>query len=184
MSRTVARLVARRARDFIAREERGVAAIEFAIIVPVVVMLLIGTATYFLIGREDYRSKRATYTAGDIVARQKSVTDAFLGNVKAMSERIATTDARTIGLRVTSATRVGALWVVSWSYATSPFTKRTLLDGVALSAPEMATGESLIIVETSVPYRPLFSAYGSTTRQHVNVSFARPRNVSVVLKTD
>lgn len=166
------------------RDQRGVAAIEFSIIVPVIIVIIIATATYFVMGREDYRSKRATYTVGDIVSRQTSVTNAFLANAKGMAERIATSDARTMGMRVTSATKAGSVWVVSWSYATAPYAKRTLLDGVALKAPDIATGESLIIVETSVPYRPIFAMFGTATAQHLNVSFARPRTVTTIVKTD
>ncbi|QZN99403.1 hypothetical protein [Chenggangzhangella methanolivorans] len=167
-----------------AADENGVAAIEFSVVVPILIVVVLGAATYFVMGREDYRSKRATYVAADIIARQNSVSDSYLALVKTLAERIATSNARTIGFRVTSATKIGPLFVVNWSYATAPYAKRTLIDSALVSTPLAGIGESILMVETSTPYRPLFGLAGLAQATHENVSFARPRNVSQVLKVE
>lgn len=164
--------------------EQGVAALEFSMIAPIVVLVLLGTTTYFLIGREGYRSQRATYVAADVVARQTSVSNTSLALVRSMSEHIATSDARRIDFRVSSATNDGTKMLVDWSYGDAPYAKQTPLDPVALKIPAIATGESVVIVETSVPYQPTFQVIGAVAGKHVNRSFARPRTVSKVAKTD
>jgi Flp pilus assembly protein TadG len=166
------------------RDRQGVAAIEFAIVAPVVVLLLLGAVVYFIIGRDDYRAKRATYTASDMISRQTTVTNAFLANAKAMSEHIASANAKTVGFRASSISRAGDAYLVNWSYATTPYSKLLVVVGSGLSLPEIALGESVIVVETSLPYQPVFSLFGSATKTHVNVSIALPRSASQVSKSD
>ena len=164
-------------------DRRGLAAIEFAIVAPVAVLMILGSATYFASGREDSRGKRATYTAADMIARQTGVTDPFLANVKALAEHVATADARAIGFRVTSVTRVDKDFVVDWSYATTPYAKLTTIGSLGASPPDIASGQSVIVVETSTPYTPLFGMFGTAVKRHNNISFARPRTVSRISKT-
>lgn len=163
-------------------DQRGMAAVEFGIIAPVMVVAIIGTTTYFVMGREDYRARRATFTAADMVSRQTAVTNSFLSNVKTLAEHIATSNARTLGFRVTSASKTADGFAIDWSYATTPYVQRTSFDGSG--APDISNGESIIMVETSTPYRPMFSMFGTQERRRESQSFSRPRTVSRVAKTD
>lgn len=164
------------------KDRNGVAAIEFALIAPIVTLLLIGSGTFFAAFRADARAKTATYTIGDMVARQSTVDDTFLANVKDMFGQLAPKSATTPGVRITSAVKVGLVYVIEWSYATVPFSKMTTLSALNARLPDSATGQSLLIVETSVPYQPVFRGSGATLTTFQNLTTQRPRYVARVVK--
>lgn len=164
------------------RDQKGVAAIEFALIAPLVTLLLIGSGTFFAAFRADARSKTATYTISDMVARQSSVDDTFLANVKDMFGQLAPKSPTAPGVRITSAVKVGLAYVIEWSYATTPYSKMTTLSALTARLPDSATGQSLLIVETSVPYQPVFRSSGATLTTFENLTTQRPRYVARVTK--
>lgn len=59
----------------LAREERGASAVEFALIMPVIAMLLFGSAGMFDHIQAKQRAIKATDTLGDLIARTQEMND-------------------------------------------------------------------------------------------------------------
>lgn len=163
---------------------QGLAALEFALVAPFMVLLFLGVATYFVAIRQDYSIKRATYTASDMISRQKTVDGDFLANVRAMAQNISRAKSQTIGFRASSIVRGSDGLFVAWSYATPPYAKREPGDAPAPGLPDVQEGESVIFVETATDVRPLFGLFGTTLERRQSVSIARPRLVRQIAKTD
>lgn len=163
-------------------DERGIAAVEFALIAPVMVLMLLGAVTYYVGLRGDYRSKRATYTIADIISRQSSVNDAFLAIQKEVFAKVALAPS-SAAIRVTSVSRPVKALVVDWSYVSGDFTPAKSTDLMEENLPNIPVAGSALIVDSGASYTPIFGMFGSSAVRRTNSVVVRPRLGVGVAKT-
>ena len=165
-------------RDFV-RERRAVAVVEFAIIMPLMLMLTMGTFEATRAVRAKMKADFAAQTFADLIAAQSSVNAAALTNYCNGAQMVmvpyVTTSLKAAIASVTNG-------VVDW-------TDTTCGSATAISNPtSIATslsgggGNSVIIVQTTYAYTspvPYLMPANITLTQ---TAFARPRNVTTVQK--
>jgi hypothetical protein len=165
------------------RARGGASAIEFALVAPVLALVLFSAAALFLLYRESYRAEAATFTVADILSRRNTVDATFLNTTYAMFLKMLPADAAKAGFRVSSLKMTGRELKVDWSFPIHPLP--ALTDAKALSdrLPTIAEGDSLVVVETSVAYRPVIDLIGLGSGSHVNVASNRPRFTAAIAYT-
>ncbi len=170
------------------RAARGAVSVELALISPLLLTWYVGGYVFFDAFRADNQLTRASYAIADILSRQTEINDQYIDGLNTMLDVMVTNSER-VWTRVTSVTYTTAGgYEVHWSYATGqhkPLTTRALrllkLDQTLL--PKMADGESVLLVETHLPYNPPFNVK-LTRRVLSNAVVMRPRFTSKVVNTD
>lgn len=170
-----------------ARDTRGVAAIEFAFIVPILILLYFGMVEFC----QGYMAlKRTGHTASmvaDIVSRTNAITKQQAEDVLDIGDLIIgpfpTTNLRQ---RVASVTRVNATtYQVDWSVGIGEgmTTKMTVADA-KIPADLLAVGETTIVAEANYDYKSPFSnmlpkaVRVATTFERI--AYLRPRSVNFI----
>lgn len=158
------------------RDRSGVAAIEFALILPLLVLILFGTMTLFHFYRTGLTLDRATATVSDFMSRQSELSTTFMTERVASSlDRLVPHDPGQLGFRITSLTRTGATYRTEWTYPSTPgpgFEGRALPMDVL---PVVADGDSLLLTETFVLQRALVDVMGVGAIGHRATLAVRPR---------
>ncbi|BDA86433.1 hypothetical protein Sa4125_39750 [Aureimonas sp. SA4125] len=165
-------------------DRRGIAAIEFAIIAPTLSLLLLGSVTLFSLLRDSGRCEKATFTIGDLLSRQTTVDNTILANMTQLFAKMTPADAPSRTMRMTSVKKTAGKYSVDWSYAVAPLVKMTTATIPIASLPDIADGDSFLLVESHVAYRPLVSIAGLIDGTHDQLSINRPRFTAAVVKTD
>lgn len=172
------RHIGRLLRDF-ASETRAVAVVEFAIIMPLMVMLTMGTFEATRAVRAKMKADFAAQTFADLIAAQTSVDAAALTNfcngVQMLMVPYVTTSLKAAIASVTNGTvdwtdtSCGSATAIS-----SPATLATTLSG--------GGGNSVIIVQTTYAYTSPVPYLMPASITLTQTAFARPRNVTTVQK--
>lgn len=145
----------------LARDRKGVGAIEFAIVFPVLVMLYLGAFEITIGLSVSKRTTRAAGSIADIITQQQSVTKSSLTDIaKAAPAIFAPYDGSGLSLKVTAIQIDGsANPTVLWSWAPSgaaPYAKNSAVSDVPT---EMKKANSFLIrTELSTPYTLLVFA--------------------------
>jgi Flp pilus assembly protein TadG len=162
-----------------ARERRAVAVIEFAIIMPLMLMLTMGTFEATRAVRAKMKADFAAQAFADLIAAQTSVDATALTNfcngVQMVMVPYVTTSLKAAIASVTNGT-------VDWTDTTcgsataisNPTTLATTLSG--------GGGNSVIIVQTSYAYTSPVPYMMPASITLTQTAFARPRNVTTVQK--
>jgi Flp pilus assembly protein TadG len=151
------------------RDTRGAAAIEFAYIAPVLLLMLLATIE---IGRAiniDREFDTATAMAGDLVAREEylgtSTSDAqnnLDGMMKSIAHIMEPYDSSTLKLgifQVRASSTDATDTKVDWSYSYNGGSAPTKCQAYTLPAGLIDKGGSAIVVEGSYLYKPLFAGF-------------------------
>lgn len=162
------------------RDTSGVAATEFAVIIPVLLFLLMGTMAIFDLFRTSQNVEKATFTIGDVLSRQTVIDDQFLDSVYAIFTRLVPGAAEGSSLRVSSIGRNGEAFVVLWTKPRGDSDALSAIDIPLDTLPDIAEGNSVILTETYLPHRSFFAAVGIDTITYANQAAYRPRFVSAI----
>jgi Flp pilus assembly protein TadG len=186
----------RRARHFARRlvgDRRGVAAIEFAMIVPIMLVLFFGTVELSSGVAADRKVSLVARTLSDLTSRSISVSDSDLTNFFAAGGAIMTPYVPPM-YNVTKGT-ITELWIdpstgnarVQWSQGSVPRGQKTLVTVPADLIVKDSTGnivpnQYLIFSEVSYLYTPavgyVMAKAGVTL---TDVSYTRPRQTVCVI---
>lgn len=177
-----------RARGFLTRlrrDQRGVSAVEFALLAPVMIGFYFGLAEFC----QGYMAqKRLSHTAsavGDLVAQTDTVTFDQLDDIIAIGDMVMKPfDATPLTTRITSVTKdARGVAKVDWSRADGILAHST---GATITVPDgvIANGESLIMTETSYDYESPIKYLMPAVTEFSNVFYLRPRRVEKVPCTD
>lgn len=142
----------RRLRRFGAAK-KGLAALEFAIIAPMMIFLLFGSVDLLDMLNVDRRTQNAAASLADIVARDDGVSNQEIqGLWDALDVLMFPDDGATMEVRITSVSIISATNArVVWSEGHG-MTPRTANSTVTLPAAMMTPGTSIIMAETSYDY--------------------------------
>lgn len=168
------------ARRFVGDRE-GVAGIEFALLAPLLIALLMGTVALFDLFRTSQVVEKATFTVGDILSRQSTISTAYLQSTFTMLTALVPGTPAEMSLRVTSIKRNQNSYTVDWSkYAGKAVTLMTTATIPAGKIPDIADGDSILFVDTYVPHNSIFAMVGIDAITFNSMSIYRPRFTSSI----
>lgn len=167
------------------RREDGTVLVEGVVMLPMLLWAFIGLFVFWDAHKTVNAVQKATYTVSDTLSRrQRTINAGYLTGLKTMMDYLMGNDAPS-KLRITSATWVESRnqFEVLWSCSPgSGMTKltTTTLQSLASNIPLTADGDTVLIVESELTYRPGFNVGidDMAVRQFV---VTRPRAPSVVL---
>ena len=161
-----------------ARDCRGVAASEFALILPVLVLVLFGTVEIGNAVLLDKKVTAAAQSAADLVAQQKVVTDADIDNIwLAIDNIIAPFDTADTTYRLLSVIADDdGNTEIDWQE------NRGGLDFQSFTLPAGLVGpnESVIVAQITYSYVPVFGDLIFGDFDITDVAYLRPRTVENV----
>jgi Flp pilus assembly protein TadG len=163
--------------------ECGSAAIEFALILPVLIGLLLGTLASF----DDYRASqmvsRAAVTTVDLVTRLSSMDDDMSAKIYASAQGVTGTFSHALDLAVVissiSFSEKGGL-TLEWSISNKTGKELKGGDVKDLDLPEMADGDTIIAVTVNAKYTPFIDVALFSDSDLSVTQFRRPRFVRAV----
>jgi Flp pilus assembly protein TadG len=162
-------------------DREGVAAIEFAILAPLLLALLMGTVTIFDLFRMSQTVEKATFTAGDILSRQSTINAAYLQSTFQTLTALVGGDATQMSMRVTSIKRTLSTYSVDWSKVNGRAVPLLTTPTIPTDRiPDIADGDSIIVIDTFVPHRSIFSIAGFDAVTFNSMSVYRPRFTSSI----
>ena len=165
-------------------DRQGLAGMEFAILAPVLLALLLGSVTLALEFRDSKTAGRAASIIGDVISRETTVDDDYLETCYKLFQNITGRSASAIRFRVTSVKKSAGSYQIAWSYAVAPAKAMTTAELAKQTLPLVSDNDSLIIVETSVENEPL-STFVPLEFPATNSFIAeRPRFTAAIAKTD
>jgi len=148
-----------RLRNFSGNED-GLASADMILMLPLYLFCILGTFTFWDAYDVANRSQKATYSVSDLVTRkQDNVTEAYVNGMFGTMQYMMGPSLPT-RTRITSVFYNGAQnqYQVIWSrssYPGIPQLTTATLPSIASHLPILADGDSLIVVETSVEFKPI-----------------------------
>jgi len=170
------------------RDEEGAISVEFVLILPLLLSWYVGSFAFFDAFRDYNVATKAGYTIGDILSRQTSIDNDYIDGLEGLLEQLTWADDN-IYIRVSSLTfTTDGGYEVDWSRVTADSQVLTtemvyLFNWDESHLPVMASGESVVLVETFVPYVPAFGV-GAAARTWHHVVVTRPRFTSQLDNSD
>jgi Flp pilus assembly protein TadG len=162
----------------------GMAAAEFALILPALLALIFGAieVTNVLIVRADVSS--VTSTAADLIAQESTVGDADMTNVfnalNALIYPYSTTGAQVVITSVIDDGKGGGK--VAWSDAQNA-TARAVNSAVTVPTGLITSGGSVVMVEVTYAYTTPSSYLVKLPVTMSNVFYSHPRRVAQIART-
>lgn len=171
------------------RDRRGVAAVEFALIAPLMIALYFGLAELSMALMAERRASHLASTLADLVAQDAQTDIATLAEVLDAGEPIMEPfPATTSGLRIIISSVVAddeGDVSIAWSRASSGHTPRTKGAPVPeLPDDLLATNEGLIMAEVEYDHMPVIGYVIDETMTFKERFFLRPRQAAQVTCTD
>lgn len=164
----------------IASDERGSTLVEFAFLLPVMLMLFIGVVEMTNVLRLDRKVVAAALTTADLVTQRRSINHNELDDILRAAELIVepfATSALSVGVasvRFHPDTGAGSVdWTKSLNGGSVP-------DAVAVAASVATPGESAIVVRASYSYTPLFFDFVLNPATIAETAVMRPRRSTYV----
>lgn len=158
-----------------ARDTRGQLSIEAALMFPLLVWVYIATFTFFETYRADSTNVKAAYAVSDMLSRQTDPVGQV--QIDGMRDvfRYMTLAKQTPWIRVSVVGFDGNTdqFVLKWSNASTGH-QPALLEDLVPHIPAMTPGDSVIVVETYMPYTPEFKV-GLSSFTFRNIVVTRPR---------
>ena len=170
------------------RDQRGVSAIEFAMVVPVLLVLYVGTVEIGSALTIHRRTSQVASTAADLAAQVKSVTKSDIQDIQAAATSILTPYA-TAPLKIVLSSVVADVnnnGKVDWSCATKG-SARAKDSAYAVPAGLTEADSSVIVAEVTYAYTGLLglTSFFNPGSYNINHTFyTRPRQSTKVDKTD
>lgn len=158
------------------RDERGVSAVEFALVLPVMLLLFFGSTELGDALAIDRKVGHITSTLTDLVTQSKSITDTDMANIFNIAKSIMTPYSDSL-LKM----KVSGVWIdssknatVSWSYAKND-TALTKGATVTLPSAQVQASTFLVMTEAHYPYTPTVGYVMTGTYDLTDKFYLRPR---------
>ena len=159
--------------------------VEFVLILPVLVTWFIGSIVFFDAFNSKATAQRTAHTIADIISRQTNTNNAFIDTLLLVQNRmLPREDVGTV--RVSSLQRDGdGNLSLSWTHSSDALSTPLILTDIPASAlPDIADNESILIVDTTVPFEPISEWVGFTLTQWENRVAIKPRFVEPLQNSD
>lgn len=162
------------------RDERGTAVLEFAFLLPIMLMLFIGAVEMTNVLRLDRKVVSAALTTADLVTQRRSISSAELDDVLRAAELIVepfSTSGLSIGVASVRFHHDTGTGSVDW---TRSLNGGSVSDATAVAAGVATPGESVIVVRASYSYTPLFFDFVMSATTIEETAVLRPRRSTFV----
>lgn len=166
------------------RDRQGVAAVEFALIAPLMLTLYLGTVEFQDYFTMDRKLTATTSAAADVISQDDDVTNAEIGDIfAAVSTMMTPYDGSSLKLRVTgvSINDVG-LVTVDWSDGQN-YAPLAVGSTFPLPANLVINNMSYIVSESSYTYKAVLSEFMPSGITLNRVFYVNPRYVDKVRRS-
>ena len=175
--------LARRWRE-LRQDRRGVSAVEFALVAPILILMFFGLTELAQAMTADRRLAHAASAIGDLVAQDTSVSSSDLTDVfSAASTILAPYPTTTLSLRVSSITGdASGNPKVVWSKAQGTGMSKLTAGSTATLPTGLVTtaGDNVIMSEATYTYTPLIGYVIKSSKNFTEKFYLRPRQVTAV----
>ncbi len=164
--------------------EKGISAVEFALIAPIMVLIYFGCIELSLLMRADRRVTATASSLGDLTARLVTVSDADMQELfNAATVSMQPYSANNARMRITSVVDTGdGQTRIDWSDAfnMTPYTPNALI-----TVPEglVPSPGSVIVAEVEFAYESDLAFVLDGSRMLKDVFYLRPRRVTQIGRT-
>ncbi len=164
-------------------DERGSVLVEFALVAPIMGLMLLGGAQLTQIVRVDMKLRQATQTLANLVAAQTSITTASIGDFctgarLVMSPFVGQSLSGAIA-EVTNNQQTQVI-AVDWQ-DTSCGNASAIANAATLAAALVPTpGTSVVMVQATFTFQGAFRIILPATLTWSRTAYARPRQVAVI----
>lgn len=159
------------------RETGGSTIVEFALLAPILLTILLGSVTAFDMFRNAQNVEKATFTIGDMLSREYVLTASKLTGMLDLLQNMVPT-ARDGGLRISSVAKDKGVLVLRWSRSLGSNVPDTPLPSDVL--PDIAEGDSVLITESFVPHEAMVAGFGFGNITFQGKAAHRPRFVIAI----
>jgi Flp pilus assembly protein TadG len=181
----------RKLRRFLS-EERGIAAVEFAALVPMILFMLVGVVEVSRAVAIDRRFSHATSMIADLVAREEKMSAADLTAIyKIIDQVMSPYDASSLKvgvIPVKASPSDASKTMVYPGTGNRPAHNGGSLPGkcssYTLGSALIAKGASVIVVESTYEFRPIFLNFVLGPSSWTSKAYATPRNSCVDFDND
>jgi Flp pilus assembly protein TadG len=161
--------------------EKGVSAIEFALIAPVIILIYFGAIELSLLARADRRVTTTASSLGDLTARLVNVTDADMQELyNASVVLMSPYPASSARMRISSVVDNGdGQTRVAWSDA---FNMTAYSENALITIPEglIASPGSVIVAEVEFDYESTVGFVLDASQTIEDTFYLRPRRVNTI----
>ncbi|WP_422366367.1 TadE/TadG family type IV pilus assembly protein [Pelagibius sp.] len=164
----------------IAGDKGGNATIDFAFLLPIMLMLFVGVVEVTNLLRLDRKVVAAAQTAADLISQRRDVSNAQLNDILRASELVldpypaAAHSVAIVGIRFDEDTGAPQVdWQESKNGGTIP-------DALALAQNMGGPGEGIVIVRLTYSYSPIFFDFIFGVTDIEETSIMRPRRSTFV----
>lgn len=164
----------------------GMAAVEFALIAPAMLVIYVGSIELTMLMMADRKLTLATSTMGDLVARMPSVTNCDIDDVFEVSRLTLLPYDNTVAkLRLSSVVHDASdgQTKVAWSQANSKWTPHSPGDLITLPTDLLPAGGSVILAEVEYRYDAKVGTVIGSSWTLDDEYYLRPRRVDAVTRT-
>jgi Flp pilus assembly protein TadG len=168
-------------RRFAVDEKSGLAALEFAIIAPMMILLVFGSVDLIDTLGANKRAQNAASSIADVVARDDAVSNAEITGLWAALDVLmypdegASMKMRVSSVRIESTTSARVVWSEGHG-----MTARVANTTVSLPSQMMTPGTSVIMTESSYPYTAPLGFLHTGSRNLEHESYRRSRLVDPI----
>ncbi|MGH6763268.1 MAG: TadE/TadG family type IV pilus assembly protein [Phyllobacterium sp.] len=186
------------------RDQKGVAAVEFAIVVPILLLLFLGTVEVATGLETNKKVDRISSMVGDLIAQQSSVTESDISAIFDIGQSTLAPYKTDVARIIVTAIKIDDVEGanpparVQWSLqktgssTSTPYVKNSLVD---IPTSLRTKGAFLIKVETKLAYLPLIAwTINDTVTTHTGITgkgismaetyYLRPRLVEIIPCSD
>ncbi|WP_459095528.1 TadE/TadG family type IV pilus assembly protein [Devosia sp. A449] len=155
-------------------DERGVSAVEFALLLPLLLTVLLGSVTVFDLFRTAQAAEKATFTVGDMLSRRTdAISHSLLEEMLTFVNKTVAFEG-TARLRVSSISNVGGALKTDWTDTAGD--KNLVIAAIDYAfIPQLAVGDSVILTEVFIPHRAFVAGFGLDRITYNNRAVQRPR---------
>lgn len=163
------------------RDERGVSAVEFALLAPVLIAFYFGMAEFCQGFMAQKRMGHVSAMVADLVAQEDTVAIANLDDIFDIGGLIMKPfPTAALKQRVSSVTRTSGVARVDWSRGDG-MAARAVNSTITLPTDLIADGESVIVSEATYDYDSPVDYFMPGITQFSHIYYLRPRTVDKTL---
>ena len=167
------------------RDQRGVSAVEFALVAPAMIAFYFGMAETTQAMLAKRRASHVASTIGDLVAQESTITNTEMTDLFTIGATMLSPFPTTsLKMRMTSVTANATTGVikVDWSDGSglTALTAGTTYTGIPSGL--ITNGQSLMIAEVTYSYDSPIKKYVPTTLNWSDIYYLRPRQVNTVVR--
>lgn len=163
------------------RDERGVSAVEFALLAPVLIAFYFGMAEFCQGFMAQKRMGHVSAMVADLVAQEETVAIANLDDIFDIGSLIMKPfPTAALQQRVSSVTRTAGVARVDWSRGDG-MAPRAVNSTITLPVDLIADGESVIVSEATYDYDSPVDYFMPGITRFSHIYYLRPRTVDKTL---